>query len=44
MPSSPASTRAGLDADAARVLERTLRDFRRSGVDRTRRRATGCAS
>lgn len=24
----------GLDADAARVLERTLRDFRRSGVDR----------
>ena len=34
MPSSPASTRTGLDADAARVLERTLRDFRRSGVDR----------
>ena len=25
---------SGLDADAARVLERTLRDFRRSGVDR----------
>ncbi|MDV3221516.1 M3 family metallopeptidase [Intrasporangium sp.] len=25
---------AGLDADAARLLERTLRDFRRSGVDR----------
>jgi thimet oligopeptidase len=25
---------APLDADAARVLERTLRDFRRSGVDR----------
>ena len=25
---------AGLDADATRVLERTLRDFRRSGVDR----------
>jgi thimet oligopeptidase len=24
---------SGLDADAARVLERTLRDFRRSGVD-----------
>lgn len=24
----------GLDADAARVLERTLRDFRRAGVDR----------
>lgn len=24
----------GLDADAVRVLERTLRDFRRSGVDR----------
>ena len=24
----------GLDADATRVLERTLRDFRRSGVDR----------
>lgn len=24
----------GLDTDAARVLERTLRDFRRSGVDR----------
>ncbi|WP_141844624.1 M3 family metallopeptidase [Humibacillus xanthopallidus] len=24
----------GLDADASRVLERTLRDFRRSGVDR----------
>jgi thimet oligopeptidase len=26
--------RSGLDADAARVLEHTLRDFRRSGVDR----------
>ena len=25
---------SGLDTDAARVLERTLRDFRRSGVDR----------
>ena len=25
---------SGLDADATRVLERTLRDFRRSGVDR----------
>ena len=25
---------SALDADAARVLERTLRDFRRSGVDR----------
>jgi thimet oligopeptidase len=25
---------SGLDPDAARVLERTLRDFRRSGVDR----------
>jgi thimet oligopeptidase len=25
---------SGLDADASRVLERTLRDFRRSGVDR----------
>ncbi|WP_353355245.1 M3 family metallopeptidase [Intrasporangium sp. DVR] len=25
---------AGLDADALRLLERTLRDFRRSGVDR----------
>src|SRR6476619_6049480 len=25
---------SGLDADAARVLERTLRDFHRSGVDR----------
>ncbi|WP_242652778.1 M3 family metallopeptidase [Intrasporangium flavum] len=25
---------SGLDRDAARVLERTLRDFRRSGVDR----------
>lgn len=25
---------AGLDADAARLLERTLRDFRRAGVDR----------
>ena len=34
MPSSPASALDGLDVDARRVLELTLRDFRRSGVDR----------
>ena len=35
---------ADLDADAARVLEHTLRDFRRAGVDRDEASRTGCAS